>query len=578
MIITIDGPSGCWKSYIGRKLAKELNFTHISSGNLYRYISLIFVISNITNDQVLQNKSIIDNVDFIFNSANELSINGKSVEKDLRNDKVNEVMIWVNQIFSIREKVNSFLRNLAETTDLVVDGRDMGSLVFPKADYKFFFYAPTFQRAAKFYSDPKQINKLARKLDLRDKEEFTRKVDPLIRPEDSFEVNPFTIGINETITLMTSLVSMRMNGFSNEEFIYSGIFSRNDSNPDILFINNLKKATSPEIINKVNVIITNSTISKESHLYQYIRDFSVSIVQNTELNISTLNCMEGKQVTILSKDGQAKIIPFGINSCTEIPKDPKQIPNAVLVSNQRGMEKYSEYGIPTCALRAEFIMHNYLSKCTKFSMEEYTKSIEETLLFASSHFELTIFRFSDLSAVNLNDTKMCFNSKLFEKRELGKRGLATLLDENRILLDAEIGAVARIEPTPKRKFQFLLPFPTNKAEIFQMVQIIEKSGIKNPIGLMIETPYILQIASEIQDKFDFFVIGTSDLLQLYYGSTRDNAIFSSDVSQRLADLIHKTFICKLGNEKKVYIPNRIIYQRVTRKMKSKKNILFLKKY
>ncbi|HQF37322.1 MAG TPA: (d)CMP kinase, partial [Candidatus Dojkabacteria bacterium] len=554
------------------------NFTHISSGNLYRYISLIFALSNITNDQVLQNKSIIENIDFNFNSANELLIDGRSIEEDLRNDKVNEVMIWVNQIYSIREKVNSTLRNLAKTMDLVVDGRDMGSQVFPKADYKFFFYAPTFQRAAKFYSDPEQISKLARKLDLRDKEEFTRKVNPLIRPENSFEVNPFSTGIPETIILMTSLISMRMNGFSNEEFTYSGIFSRDESNPDILFINNVKKATSPEIINKVNVIITNSTISKESHLYQYIRDFGVSVVQNTELSISTVNCLEGKHVTILSKEGRAKIIPFGINSCKEIPKDPKQIPNAVLVSNKRGMEKYSEYGITTCALRAEFILHNYLSKGTKFSIEEYMRSIEDTLLFASSHFELTIFRFSDLSAVNLNNTKMCLNSKLFEERDLGKRGLATLLDENRILLDAEIGAVARIEPAQKGKFQFLLPFPTNKAEIFQTLQIIENSGINNPVGLMIETPYILQIASEIQDKFDFFVIGTSDLLQLYSGSTRDNALFSSDVSQRLADLIHNTFVCNLRNEKKVYIPNSIIYQRVTTKMKSIKNIIFLKKY
>ena len=137
-VIAIDGPAGAGKSTVARRLSERINFTYIDSGALFRAVTLKVLKCGIETDDV---KNILyyaknSSLDFINNS---IYLDGEDVSSEIREAFVNSKVSYIAMIPEIREIIVNIQRKIAQNKDVVVDGRDIGTTVFPQAYIKFFF-------------------------------------------------------------------------------------------------------------------------------------------------------------------------------------------------------------------------------------------------------------------------------------------------------------------------------------------------------------------------------------------------------------------------------------------------------
>jgi len=211
-IITLDGHSGCGKSTLAKLLAKKLNFLHIDTGAMYRAISLFFLESN----QILKNgklnsdfKKTLDSVNIDFTKPNEngeswVILNGEIVENKIRNIEISNLVSEISKNAIVREKMVLIQQSYSAISNLIMDGRDIGSVVFPNADIKFWVTASAEKRAYRRWLEYKQkgknisIQEVTQNINFRDKNDQNRKVSPLIKPLNSIIIDSTDMNIEQT--------------------------------------------------------------------------------------------------------------------------------------------------------------------------------------------------------------------------------------------------------------------------------------------------------------------------------------------------------------------------------------------
>tara|TARA_B100000768_G_scaffold122229_1_gene113135 strand:+ start:2933 stop:3622 length:690 start_codon:yes stop_codon:yes gene_type:complete len=211
-IITLDGHSGCGKSTLAKLLAKELNFLYIDTGAMYRAISLFLLESN----QVLKNgklssdfKNTLDLVNIDFSNPNEkgeswVRLNGEIVEDKIRNIEISNLVSEISKNALVRKKMVLIQQSYSNVNDLIMDGRDIGSVVFPNADIKFWVTASAEKRAHRRWLEYNQkgenisIHEVAQNINFRDENDQNRKVSPLIKPLNSIIIDSTDMNIEET--------------------------------------------------------------------------------------------------------------------------------------------------------------------------------------------------------------------------------------------------------------------------------------------------------------------------------------------------------------------------------------------
>lgn len=197
--IAIDGYSSCGKSTLAKQLASKLNYTYVDSGAMYRAITL-FAIENglaskdqVKTEELVSRLSEID-VDLKYDSEAQrvtTFLNGKNVEDEIRTMRVSEVVSYVSIIKEVRAKLRTMQQKLGEKGGVVMDGRDIGTAVFPNAELKIFMTASPEVRAQRRYNELKEKGKnvslaeVEANLVSRDKEDTSRKENPLIQAEDA---------------------------------------------------------------------------------------------------------------------------------------------------------------------------------------------------------------------------------------------------------------------------------------------------------------------------------------------------------------------------------------------------------
>ena len=197
--IAIDGYSSCGKSTLAKQLASKLNYTYVDSGAMYRAIAL-FAIENVlaSKDFVKKDELIskLDNVDVDLKYDSDSGgvttfLNGKNVEDEIRTMRVSEVVSFVSVIKEVRAKLRALQQQLGERGGVVMDGRDIGTAVFPNAELKIFMTASPDVRAQRRFDELKSKGKevsledVRANLTSRDQEDTSRKEDPLIQAEDA---------------------------------------------------------------------------------------------------------------------------------------------------------------------------------------------------------------------------------------------------------------------------------------------------------------------------------------------------------------------------------------------------------
>ena len=216
MIIAIDGPAGSGKSTTARCLADKLNIVHINTGLMYRAIALKCINANIDiNNHSDLEKLLGDTyIKFDDNTPEILYMDGLDVSLDIHSSRVTEYVSLVSSIKIVRETLVRYQRQIASNIDVVLEGRDIGTIVFPNADFKFFLVADIRERASrrKIELERKKINSvslndLILEISDRDRKDSTRKYSPLKKAEDAIEIDTTGLTINQQVDSIVSIIN-----------------------------------------------------------------------------------------------------------------------------------------------------------------------------------------------------------------------------------------------------------------------------------------------------------------------------------------------------------------------------------
>ena len=197
--IAIDGYSSCGKSTLAKQLAKKLGYSYIDSGAMYRAVALWCIENNAIENGVPDTEKIISSLDtikieFRFHpeiQSSQTYLNGRNIEKEIRGMAVSEIVSKISSIKEVRQKMIALQRKFGEDKGVVMDGRDIGSVVFPNAELKLFMTADPAIRAKRRYDELKakgtevSLEEIVENLRLRDHEDTTRKENPLIQAADA---------------------------------------------------------------------------------------------------------------------------------------------------------------------------------------------------------------------------------------------------------------------------------------------------------------------------------------------------------------------------------------------------------
>ena len=206
-IIAVDGPSGSGKSTISQIIAKKLNIEYLNTGLMYRAVTKYFLDNNLdeqTDDEIL--KRILEEISIDFKD-NRLLLNGIDVTDKLRNDEVTANVSWVSARSYVREKMVDLQRKIAENTSFILDGRDIGSVVFPDAKYKFYLTASAITRAKRRFDQGESdmtVEEIEKAIIKRDNYDSNRKVAPLKIAEGAVVIDSSNLDINQTFDKILS--------------------------------------------------------------------------------------------------------------------------------------------------------------------------------------------------------------------------------------------------------------------------------------------------------------------------------------------------------------------------------------
>lgn len=199
MILAIDGPAGVGKSTIAKRIAEKLHFFYINSGNFYRAITFAHLTSGRTNDC---RNAIIATAEEIELSLSEGRIHlfGKDIEDDLHTDQVDALVAQHSAIVEIRHFVNTTIRSLTIGINAVIEGRDIGTVVFPDAELKVYLDASPDVRARRRFHQgmsEKTLEELANNIRMRDEIDKNKKEGSLKVAEDAFYLDTSHLTIEE---------------------------------------------------------------------------------------------------------------------------------------------------------------------------------------------------------------------------------------------------------------------------------------------------------------------------------------------------------------------------------------------
>lgn len=216
--IAIDGYSSCGKSTLAKGLAKALGYSYIDSGAMYRAVTLFAIRNDLIENGEVRDKELIDKlssitVDFINkNGINTTRLNGEEVEDEIRTLEVSSLVSQVSRIPEVRGKLRVMQQKAAKNGGVVMDGRDIGSAVLPKAELKIFMTADQAVRVERRYSElHAKGEKLTREqvkenLTHRDEMDTSRKENPLIQPKDARVLDNTNISEEEQFDLVIEWV------------------------------------------------------------------------------------------------------------------------------------------------------------------------------------------------------------------------------------------------------------------------------------------------------------------------------------------------------------------------------------
>lgn len=212
--IAIDGPAGAGKSTISKKLAENLGFDYLDTGAMYRAITYYLLKNDLDyNDEDLVN-SILDNINITIIS-HDVILNDANVNTEIRTQEVTNAVSKVSSYKNVRAKLVELQRKIAENQNIVVDGRDIGTVVLPNATLKIFLTASVEERARRRLNDSKSTSnynfeEIKKDIERRDYFDSHREISPLKKADDAVLIDSSDLSIEETVSKIESVIKEKL--------------------------------------------------------------------------------------------------------------------------------------------------------------------------------------------------------------------------------------------------------------------------------------------------------------------------------------------------------------------------------
>jgi len=214
-IVAIDGPAGAGKSTVAKLVAKKLGFLYIDTGALYRALTLKAKRNNLDfkNENAIINLLKQTDISLKYENYNlTVVLDKEDVSVEIRKPYITDGVSVVAKIKEVREIITDIQRKLAKNDDSVLEGRDIGTVVFPNAKYKFFLDANFDERVDRRFKELKENNEdvlveaVQGDLSTRDKMDSTREIAPLKKADDAIYIDTTNLSINEVVTKIISWI------------------------------------------------------------------------------------------------------------------------------------------------------------------------------------------------------------------------------------------------------------------------------------------------------------------------------------------------------------------------------------
>lgn len=213
--VAIDGPAGAGKSTIAKLVGKRFNLMYINTGAMYRAVSLLSKEQNIDPNQVDRIINIIDQMEMHFEN-DDLILNGVNIQNQITMPEISSIVSNYASIPEVRKKLVRMQREMSEKFDVIMDGRDIGTVVLKNSKFKFFLTATAEERAKRRYIEltnrgiEVEYNELLKDIIKRDLIDSTREVDPLKKADDAIEIDSSNYNIEEVTEIICNYIQNQL--------------------------------------------------------------------------------------------------------------------------------------------------------------------------------------------------------------------------------------------------------------------------------------------------------------------------------------------------------------------------------
>ena len=202
MVIAIDGPAGAGKSTVAQRVARKLNMQYLDTGAMYRAFTLFVLQRGVPFEDVRGIEALLQDFEIVLDGV-KVIMNGEDVTREIRNDQVTDSVSYISSLGFVRKKMVELQRDIGNNRNVVAEGRDIGSVVFPNTEYKFYLDAAIDERAKRRIRDQKSssditsLDEVMRRIEQRDAHDSNRDISPLTKAPDAYCIETTHMTIEE---------------------------------------------------------------------------------------------------------------------------------------------------------------------------------------------------------------------------------------------------------------------------------------------------------------------------------------------------------------------------------------------
>ena len=209
--VAIDGPAGAGKSTIAKLVGKKFDLMYINTGAMYRAVALMAERNDVKQEEVEKLVKLVDTMEMHFEN-DDLILNGVNVQEEITMPEISAIVSNYATIPEVRAKLVELQRNMSEKYDVIMDGRDIGTVVLKDSKFKFFLTASAEERANRRYKELTErglevnYDEILSEIIRRDTIDSTREVDPLRKADDAIEIDSSNYNINEVTEIICNYI------------------------------------------------------------------------------------------------------------------------------------------------------------------------------------------------------------------------------------------------------------------------------------------------------------------------------------------------------------------------------------